>query len=50
MVALEVVVEEVFAKRAVDVLLMRVMGIGLVVRPVGAIEGKLLVVVGAAHI
>src|SRR5690242_11883612 len=43
MVAAEVVVEELFAKRLVDVLLRGIVRVALVVRPEGAVEGELLV-------
>ena len=46
-VAAEVVVEELFAKRLVDVLLMGVVRIGLVVRPERAVECELPVFVGS---
>jgi hypothetical protein len=47
-VALEVVVQEVFAKGAVDVLLVGVVRVSLIVRPVRAVKCELLVVVHAA--
>jgi hypothetical protein len=47
-VSLEVVVQELLTKGAVDVLLMCVMRVGLVMRPVRAVEREFLVIVCSA--